>query len=489
MAEVDASIPLQVQDRPIDLAQIYSTAMQLRQMKQQMQTQNALKQLLAQPDAVDPTTGAPTSNTLAKITRIDPQAGIKLTGDVAAIDEHRAQTEHAQSETQMTRAKSRVEALSGFVDGADSELKAGNVPPDVILNETKQKIHDWIYSQPEPKAQQDADWAMVSDQDLTGLRRLSLTGQQRIDLAKQQQEEGDKAAGRNIQAEGLGERERHDKAQEAALGTSGGQILHDPTTDTDYVYYPRTHKATTLGGDAYDPGKAQHIASGTARSAIAMAMQKFIQENPDATAEDIAKEAGQYQATVTAGGAPAKAEAAGLSNLTKMRDSVSQAEGNARREAELTESLLDKGGLPGGPSAFGKWVQGARTGVFNDPDASSFQTAVESLKNEYVKVLSTQGGMSGGMSSDAARREADQYINPRLSKEQIRANIAVMRKSMQNRTDAIEDAIKTAQTRTRQSAGVPTDLPDASGHPDGTKARNDKGQVVAVIRDGQWSAP
>lgn len=36
---------------------------------------------------------------------------------------------------------------------------------------------------------------------------------------------------------------------------------------------------------------------------------------------------------------------------------------------------------------------------------------------------------------------------------------------------------------------LPTDLPPPTGHPDGTKVKDGSGKVVAVIKDGQWTAP
>ena len=479
MSDVDASIPLAVKQPQIDLGAILSQGLQLKQMQQDVQSQNALRQILADPNNIDTKTGLPTTNALVGYMRAFPQQGQKLLGTMAATQEKQAQIDHLHSETQKNETAAHAEALSDAVASYDGELASGNVDPNVAERGLKQSMYDYVQSQPWSADEKAKRWESLGAMKPAQIRQLAQTLS--LTSAQRQSEE-------HFQ-ETFGDRQRHEKVTEQALGTTGGQILHDPTTDTDYVYFPRTQTAKTLNGDPYTPGKAQHVASGQARSAKAMAVQKYLEENPNASAQDIARFSGQFDATQTAGGAPAKAEAAGLSNLVKMRDSVSQAEGNARKEADLAESLLNKGGLPGGPSAFGGWVQGTRTGLFNSPDASSFQTAVESLKNEYVKVLSTQGGMSGGMSSDSARREADAYINPRLSKEQIRANIDVMRRSMQNRTDAIQEAIAKARTSTRQAAGVPTDLPDPEGHPDGTKAKDKAGRVVAVLQGGEWVAP
>lgn len=458
---------------------------QLRQIQQDQQSQNTLKQLLSDPANLDPETGLPTNNTLAQYTRQFPQAGMKLIGSISEIRDRQANAAHVQSETQQNTQKAYTEELGGALRAYDGELASGNVPPEMAERNLRQQISDFIDAEPIANDRKTQLKQAALSAPIAQLRAYATTNEIAAESDRIAQQAKAKTQTSLPVAEAQRYLQEHPNATAEDIAAFQAQNRPKPASlsSLEAQRYIQEHPNATA------EQIANFAASSRARSAPAMAVHRFMQENPGATAEDIAKFAGQYKATVTAGGAPAVAEAAGLTNLTKMRDSVAQAEGNASREADLTLSLLDKGGLPGGPSAFGKWVQGARTGIFNDPDASSFQTAVESLKNEYVKVLSTQGGMSGGQSSDAARREADTYINPRLSKEQIRANIAVMRRSMQNRTEAINAAIKTAQGKVRQSAGVPTDLPDPGGHPDGTKARNKKGQVVAVIRDGQWSSP
>lgn len=78
----------------------------------------------------------------------------------------------------------------------------------------------------------------------------------------------------------------HTAAGKAAQGE--WQILTDPKTNTTYRYNPMTLQATTLTGEDYSPQGAAKISGGGApRSAAAAAVQKFIQENPNATADDV----------------------------------------------------------------------------------------------------------------------------------------------------------------------------------------------------------
>lgn len=251
-------------------------------------------------------------------------------------------------------------------------------------------------------------------------------------------------------------------APQKITGGKGWQERQDLDSGTTIRYNPQRGIATDLSGNVIPtPKRLGNVPSGQARSAPAMYMQRFLADHPDASPQDVANAMADYQRTQVAGTADVKAEAAGLQNLGKMKSSVEQAEGNAKKEADLVLSLADKGTVNGVPQAFNSWVQSARKGVFNSPDVTKFQTAVESFKNEYVKVLSTTGGMSGGMSSDAARREADAYINPNLTLEQIKGNIAVMKKSMANRTAAINDAYDDTKKRVTTAGGAEGDSAQA----------------------------
>lgn len=502
---VDPSISLQAQAPQIDFAQLYSSAMQLRQMKQQMDTQNALKALLQQPDAIDPKTGQPTANTLAAVTRIDPTYGAKLSTEISETEERKAQTEHAKSETQTAQQGRDRDFLSSQVADYDSNIKGGNVAPDIALTKLKQTTHDYLYDN-YPKDQADKIWSHYSNLDGAGYRNAALTAQQRYEQQQHEQtlteERGDVTMNGkpylqdkegNVYDPKTNERVPITAPvikQEPGVNPQSGaankwEVLTDPKTNTQYRYNPDTAQSTTLDGKPYEPSGAQRLGGGTApRSGAAAYIKAYLDDpNTDHSEVGIKNAMADYTRTQTAGTADVKAEAAGLANLGKMRASVSQAEGNAAREAGLVESLLKKGGIQGVPSALGKWQNSVRKGVFNDPDASAFQTAVESFKNEYVKVLSTTGGMSGGMSSDAARREADQYINPNLSQQQIEANIGVMKQSMANRTAAIDKAYSDTQARVEAAGKGPGSSPAELVHP------TSKAEYDALPKGAHYAKP
>lgn len=89
----------------------------------------------------------------------------------------------------------------------------------------------------------------------------------------------------NHVSEGISAQNARTEAAKAA--SSQVQVLQD-RDGTPYTYNAGTRVATTLDGQPYAPKGAQKLGSSNPRSAVAMATQRFMQDNPDATAEDLA---------------------------------------------------------------------------------------------------------------------------------------------------------------------------------------------------------
>lgn len=432
-----------------DFAQNYRANQQKLALQQrQLANEAAIKDVLADPENTDPKTGRPTTMALSKITKIDPATGLQMQEHIAGLEEKEAQASHFKSDAFKEKVEAAHDVNGAAIMAYDEALKSGT-PIDAALK-SAQKVFDdgmsglegsGLYSQSEidrmPKAFEPVK-----------ARANSMTVQQW--LAQQKTDTDEK-----LKTDTEKERERHDRATEAT-GDRRAKVAEEganatPPLDQEGIDYAATKYRETGTMPPMGMGKA---AAGVRAQIIQRAAQ-------------MAKDGGGGAAGDVALAADTKATTAGLVNLGKMKASVQQAEGNAGKEADLVLSLTDKGAA-GATPVFNKWIQGARTGVFGDPDSSKFQTAVESFKNEYVKVLSTTGGMSGGMSSDAARREADAYINPNLTKGQIKANIGVMRRSMANRTAAINEAYESSMHKLEHpdgggTHGLPQKLSDQYG--------------------------
>ena len=149
-----------------------------------------------------------------------------------------------------------------------------------------------------------------------------------------------------------------------------------------------------------------------------------------------------------------------INALRRTQGNVQQYEGTAQKEADLVLSLLPTGG--GSPSpVLNKWYQGGRAAM-GDPNVTRFDGALTSFKSEYARIMASGGTGTGGLTTDAANREAERLLNRNQSPAQIRANLATMKKSMDNRRAAIDDAINDTQRRL-QSAQKGDQQPSSGG--------------------------
>lgn len=137
MATVDASIPLaasQVQwaPSPQQTISLMEFGEQMRQRRQQAATQNALRQILSNPDYIDHATGMPTADAIGHVMQIDPQTGMKLREQVATAAMHQSTTD--KNRAQMAGADTeRKLKLTGWVQDNVSS------PALVAYEEAKKK--------------------------------------------------------------------------------------------------------------------------------------------------------------------------------------------------------------------------------------------------------------------------------------------------------------------------------------------------------------
>jgi len=360
------------------IGKVIGEAYQLRQMRDQMQSQNALRNLMAKPDAVDPATGLPTTNTLAQLSRVSPEAAAKLAGQISTVQEHQAQTGHMESETQAARQKQDTEFLSTVVGDYDGAIKGGNVSPEIALQAARKKLRDHIMAAPVSDEAKQKAWEQVGSLDAAGLRNHAMTAEQRIAAQKFETTEADKTR----TAE---EREKHDRT------TEGGkwEVLVDPKSNTAYRYNPGTHEATTLDGKPYSPEGAAKMGGGTPRSATQLAMSKFMQEHPDATASDVADFAAQYGAGVREQGAIGTKRGG-------IEFSASEVDRAAKVSKEAYSKLSRTQFMP-----FNKLKDAVERQTSSPEQAAAF-AADNALVNGYG-ALASRGGVSTVSAQDHAR--------------------------------------------------------------------------------------
>lgn len=285
---------------PNTLVSMFSLAQQVQAAKQESVKKNALLQAFSDPNSVDPATGTPTPQAIRKVMTVDPQMGLKLQDDALTAQVTRAQAAHYKTEA----GKNNFDFMSGVAgvgyDAYDAAKKAGKSETDAIAagqtarNEAAKNnggvvgddIVDGITGKPFDPAGARAlagtnkEWSAQRHQTETLDRQVSHDdamekhSQAMEDLARR---------GQNI---------RIDTGQAAKW-----QVLTDPKSQTQYRYNPETGQSTTLNGkEAYEPGGAAKLGGGSApRSAAAAYIQKFMQDNPSATADEISSAASKFR--------------------------------------------------------------------------------------------------------------------------------------------------------------------------------------------------
>lgn len=397
-----------------DISQLFATAYKIKQMQADQRDQNALKALFTNPSNLDPKTGEPTQPAMVNALKagLSPKTYMGLTQESAKIENERALTD----ERALKQKVEKDNILNKFVrepaaTAYDNAIKAGSTPE--VATATAQRVYDEGLN----TVRQSGEFSKAETDQFSSSFDIDLV---RAAMKVNQLHNQPKGSDIDVETDQGGNTYRLNKITGETTGVSG------PDVDPGKPYQPQGRVSRIGGG-------------GMARSAIAMATQRYVQEHPDASADDITEFAAQYKRTQVTGTADVEAASKSLANIEKTRGMVTASEGNANREADLVLSLVDKGG-GNLPRFFNKPLQDLKVQGLGNTDAAALRVATESFKNEYVKVLSTQSGVSGGMSTDSARKEADAFINDGLSIDQIKRNIEIMRKSMNNRKAALDDA-------------------------------------------------
>lgn len=144
---IDASIPLGTQaPAPFDVSKLSD----LLKFKQQNQTQNALKQILADPNSTDPATGLPNAAAIQKIMAVSPQTGLSILEKSTDLQRRQQEGQLKQEELYAPVIQQQKDAMANLLKDrvdkfglekavdmskgdyaeARKQLAAAGVPPD-----------------------------------------------------------------------------------------------------------------------------------------------------------------------------------------------------------------------------------------------------------------------------------------------------------------------------------------------------------------------
>jgi hypothetical protein len=416
---LDPEISLKVQ-QPNSLLSMYGDALgvvkqqqEVQAQRQQLQSQNTLRQILSDANNIDPETGAPNANGIKAVMAVDPSAGMKVAESAATIENQRSE---AKSRTSAENIKVLdavdEDVISPALETYDDNLaKLGPDAARATAQETYATARQSLISSGVvPKTLQDQ---LPTEFDPVKHAAQSKTyrawkEKQKADKLAQDKEQDAKDKFERQEKDRLSQEDRQFKVEMARIGEEEHradegkwQVLHDPKTNTDYRYNTATGQSTTLDMKPYSPQGASKIGGGSARSAAALAAQKYVEDNPNATPDDIASFAAKFKER----GAAATAFGTGKQGQQVASFNVSIAH---LHTLGLLADALHNGDLVAA-NKLAKTVQ-QETG---SAAPSNFEAAKGIVGDEIVKAVVGSGGALGD------RQKAQDSINKASSPKQL----------------------------------------------------------------------
>lgn len=485
---IDASIPLsfnpqaQSGSNPNALLQMLAEVQQYKANERAIQGQNALRELFANPQNLDPK-GNPTGDAMRKVMAIDPGTGLKLRQQIVQTEQAQASLANAQSETALHRIQLLHDRNGEAIQVYDDEMAKGT--PEAQARADAQKVYSaglkdlssgGLFS-PEQLA------AINPQFDPVRARANAMNLKDRMELVQKE-----RTAERQDRAEA--ERERHDLASEdrmtAALahrddaaankGWTIGQVsAPDPNDPTKQIQVPVRMNAGTGQVERID---VKGLGDGATLSKLGSAPKggavSFADSDVDYWAsvlkngghfppglartaagsdlvQRVMKKMGQGGASAgdfIANAATVKADESSLRNMTKMTDAATSFEQTASKNFDLALRL----GKDAVPTDWGpwinRWVMNGETAL-GDKNIPPYVTAMLTGANEYAKIMSGSTGAQG--STVDSRREAAELFSPYLAKGQIENVIKVAKQDMANRKASLYGQVDEIKNRLRNA--------------------------------------
>lgn len=152
-----------------------------------------------------------------------------------------------------------------------------------------------------------------------------------------------------------------------------------------------------------------------------------------------------------------KANMASLSKITPLRAATESYENTMLQNMDAAQGMLTKGAGTTGIPVINRWQRYIKGEYGGDPDVSAFNTAVQTIKNEYAKIQS--GSIGNTPVSDASRKEAEGMINPNMTPQQLLANFNYMKRETGNRARAL----RASESALRSGLSGKGDMPNVPG--------------------------
>lgn len=215
---------------------------------------------------------------------------------------------------------------------------------------------------------------------------------------------------------------------------------------------PSSAAGADLTPDATDLLTARYLASGDLPNTGMGGADIKVKVLNDAAKK--IKELGLTGADVAGQSAEFRANSKALSDQLAQRTKIASYEGTVQDSLMLAQQKADKALANTGFRTMNQ-VANWWSSETNDPDYAALHDAVETVTNEYAKVISNATG--GGVTSDAARAHAESMLSTADSPQSFKARAAILQQEMGFRVNSMD----------RQIAGLSHKVHSALGSFDG----------------------
>ena len=257
---------------------------QMRAQGQQMQAQNALRSILAQPDATD-ASGNPTPNALRQISAVDPATGMKLRQNMLVQQQNQlsidaTKTKMFAQKTDMKRdvAERSLMAYEAALQAGQTDAQAREAGQREYTDGVEELKKSGLFSEEEQAA------ANTTFDPIRVRGNVMDIKSWQASQAKAREDE---------------ERARHDRAMEGKPVAAGWDLLQDPASKdasgnpTPYRFNRATGEAVGMDGKPYAPGGAAKMtgapAAGSAGAERDALYRDYKAATPDAPDSEIWK--------------------------------------------------------------------------------------------------------------------------------------------------------------------------------------------------------
>lgn len=334
--------------------------------------------------------------------------------------------------------------------------KAGNAHAALVAQSALERAQDALDKY--QTAKEVAEARAESAQEVARIRAdAEAEKQKQADLARQQREADSAQAKRDLAKQTAESKEREDKLRadlkkaQSELDEANKEKLKKTVPGKNESGYsssrpqqasaesdnPESMRASIL----YEIMTGQRPAFGLGKS---FQRDAYNQERAKVL-EELGPQAEQLKAAYKAGNS-------GLTRAITQRVQIGAFENTFQKAIDQAEDASSN--VPRSDSRlFNSWQQLAQANLTNNPELARFRVAAQTAINEYSRIVSSATG--GGVSTDTARREAENILNTAMSKGSFSAALAQMKKEADFRTQGLDQEINRMVGQLGQSASGP----------------------------------